>query len=392
MKRLKSIIILICFSISLSSCKSSTPLPISEMSGGMIINDYGAYIYNFKVDDSQTPTQVKRSDNSTSEFLFLPYSCTYDDNIVFGVDADNKQNLYKCMFTSADTVDSQIWISTEQLENSCIGKPFADISKLQAEGDYIYFIINGSPEFRASELDDLYRLGRISKDGKTIEFLNNIRATSYAINDGWIYYYDNGYISDNNFDYSRTGIYKCKLDGSDITLLKNNVHSSKHYEYNTIYFYNNKIYFVDCSEQSNCKVARMDADGKNIEYITNEPVYDYQIDPNKNCLYYFCQPQGEGYGKVTVNAWKISSISLDSKEEAIIFDNWNLSYKYLYSYNNYLYFSSDKRENIGRLNIETKEYEKLSVINNSSGNYDSDGFYNNNGSESLRWEKQNLDN
>ena len=136
----------------------------------------------------------------------------------------------------------------------------------------------------------------------------------------------------------------------------------------------------------------MDTDGNNIEYVSDESVYDYQIDPNNNCLYCFYQHDGEGYGKMTAGAWKITSTNLDSKEESVIKDNWRLSYKYLYSYGDYLYFSSANKDDIGRINTQTKEYEKLSIVNNSNGNYDNDGFYVDNGNESLLWEKQELDN
>ena len=393
MKKALSILLSVFLSVSFCSCQSSNSLYTSEISGGMIVNDFGAYIYDIKVDDSKTPIQVKRSEQSTSGFCFLPSCTAYDGEIIYGVDTDNnRQSLYKCMFSSKDTVESKEWVSTDQLKSSCIGQSFADFYKLQADGEYIYFIIGGAPEYRNTELDDLYKLGRISKDGKTIEFINNIRAGGFAINNGWIYYYDNGHLYNNSFDYSRTGIYKCKLDGSEVTLLKDNIHSSNLYEYNTIYCFNNKVYFVDCSEQGNCKVARMDTDGNNIEYVSDESVYDYQIDPNKNCLYCFYQHDGEGYGKKTAGAWKITSTNLDSKEESVIKDNWRLSYKYLYSYGDYLYFSSANKDDIGRINTQTKEYEKLSIVNNSNGNYDNDGFYVDNGNESLLWEKQELDN
>ena len=67
-----------------------------------------------------------------------------------------------------------------------------------------------------------HRLIRASKDGKKIEFVGgeDVRAVDFVVNDGWIYYADNGYVCEGNlfsFDYSRVGIYKMKTDGSEKT-------------------------------------------------------------------------------------------------------------------------------------------------------------------------------
>ena len=141
-----------------------------------------------------------------------------------------------------------------------------------------------------------HRLIRASKDGKKIEFVGgeDVRAVDFVVNDGWIYYADNGYVCEGNlfsFDYSRVGIYKMKTDGSEKTRIFDKfdeMDRDKYYKSGNAFFltiYNGKLYFCDLSDNSS-RIASINLDGSDYRQLSSEGAKLFTIDADNNEIYY----------------------------------------------------------------------------------------------------------
>lgn len=330
-------------------------------------NEYyigGTYVVKLKEDNSvagvhydDLEEESMGSDDDNTNILSLALDKTvYDGNTIYAQQDDIRNELYKFVFKDDDTMERSVWISEEALNNSVVvtEKESKDLGYTgnmtcwRLDGDYVYFIYAPDKAYFMNEMDIAYRLGRISKDGLSIEFIGNEIASSYTVKDDWIYYYDNGYTYNKNLsegyeiDYNRAGIYKMRGDGSNKQKLLGNLgkrgaESSYNELCDELEIYGEYIYFLDYTEVGRSRVCRMNTDGSDFEYVSENGAFDYTLDTENNILYYIT---GE-YGQASVGQRTVYISYLGMKNDEVLFE-----YKYggcsdLTFYNNYLYFSDD---------------------------------------------------
>lgn len=240
----------------------------------------------------------------------------------------------------------------------CLIKP----SKVQAEGDYFYFYAepddfsrsmytkfkDDSDEAEQKREKSYFRLAKVKKDGTESEVLDNIITDGFAIKDGYIYYYDNGYYSDKIkdnivlakpiYDLSRAGIYKIKADGSgEKTLLHalpdKAMDGSNRAVYN-LAIYDDYIYYIDISESGKGMIYRIKTDGSGYQAVSSSCGYNYTV--NGNTLYY---TDAERYTEPTEAAYHFIQADLSSGKEQTLFSfNKKAVDLKFQRYQDYIYF------------------------------------------------------
>lgn len=254
--------------------------------------------------DGENVTSVKeyKDDSECKRVNWLSAdNSAYDGKTIYAQCGDESENLYKYTFDEEGIIKESVWVSGEVLKNSVvtndIGYYTRNMHYWNIDGDYVYFICTPSLEYLQSQKDIAYQLGRISIDGSNIEFIGET-ASAYAIKDGWIYFYDNGYVYDEGksdkyyIDYDRVGLYKMKTDGSKKELLLNgfeqDVEDTGLYNQlcDKISIIDDYIYFIDYSENGKSRVCRIRTDGTGLEFVTENGAYSYTVDTKNNNLYY----------------------------------------------------------------------------------------------------------
>ncbi len=271
---------------------------------------------------------------------FHPYTTAYTDECFYGRIGDNA-TLFKTSFDSKSHANAEIWVNETNLSNMDLRA--ACMCYFQADEDYIYFSYQPPLEYFISELEDAYKLGRISKDGKDIYLYDEV-ASSYAVKDGWIYYYDNGYVYDesqNRYGYNENniGIYKMKVDGSSKQTLNDDFTEDDNEATDAIRccdklrIYGDNLYYLDYSVSGKSRVCRMDLDGNQLEYLSENGAFNYAVDAENNYLYY---SSGE-LGNAQIDKRTLYQVNLNTGEEESLM---KLSYGNIdFSvYNNTLYF------------------------------------------------------
>ena len=316
--------------------------------GNVIKNPFGEYYLSGSVtvnlaDTGEFNCSSVTYDNEADEMILgglHPYSTAYDGESFYGRIADN-DTLFKTSFDSKSHTNAKTWVSNTNLSN--MGLRAACMYLFQADGDYIYFSYQPTPEYFQTELENAYKLGRISKDGKDIYLYDEI-ASSYAVKDGWIYYYNNGYVYNNNsksysYKSENAGLYKMKVDGSGKRTLKNGfVESSKETTdaircCDKLKIYGDYLYYLDYSESGKSRVCKMNFDGKQVEYISANGAFNYAVNTENNILYY---STGE-LGLAQLDKRTLYQLNMTAGEEKSLL---KLSYGNIdFSvYNNKLYF------------------------------------------------------
>lgn len=308
-------------------------------------NQYGEYYlgtYNLE-NTGEFTSSTLTYDNEEEESNFgaiNPYSTAYDGESFYGRIGDNA-TLFKTSFDSKSHANAEIWVSESNLSNMDLRA--VCMYYFQADEDYIYFSYQPPLEYFISELEDTYKLGRISKDGKDIYLYDEV-ASSYAVKDGWIYYYDNGYVYDesqNRYGYNENniGIYKMKVDGSNKQTLCDDFTEDDNEATDAIRccdklrIYGDNLYYLDYSVSGKSRVCRMDLDGNQLEYISENGAFNYAVDTENNFLYY---STGE-LGNAQTDKRTLYQVNLNNGEEESLM---KLSYGNIdFSvYNNTLYF------------------------------------------------------
>lgn len=223
------------------------------------------------------------------------------------------EGIYKYTFTDDPCLlNEEVWIDNDTLNDSEISLNsgyFNNLIDLKTDGKYIYCINapnNDYSYFYKDEKNDTYqKLCRIELKTNKIEVLEDVVATSYTIDNGWIYYYDNGYtnkIAPDDIDKDRRGIYKAKTDGTHAEKLYSIKDSAQDYGYcSQIEVHNGKIYFIDNTEKDKGKLSCISKNGSDYEEISEEKVYAYTYD-EKNKTFYYIDNGVESYGIYKINS------------------------------------------------------------------------------------------
>ena len=281
---------------------------------------------------------VQYVDNIAPEKL-SKYKSVYINNAIYCV---KESNLYKYTFTDNKNIlkKEEITINSDAFADEYGSKLIYD---LKTDGQYLYFIIKPSMDYMSAvSKDSLYKIGKMSFDGKEVDWYDVV-ASSYRIDDGYIYYFNNGYTSDGDsysFNFENSGLYKMKLDGSGKELMYNDFETESDTK-NQLYFYNLKdmkvygdyLYFANYSSQGENKVCRIKKDGSNLETVSKNSAYSLSLDTENNKLYYVGRSDTTGLANR-----KCYEISLDTFDETELFEI-SINEPDVYYYNNYLYLN-----------------------------------------------------
>ena len=281
---------------------------------------------------------VQYVDNIAPEKL-SKYQSVYINNAIYCV---KESNLYKYTFTDNKNIlkKEEITINSDAFADEYGSKLIYD---LKTDGQYLYFIIKPSMDYMSAvSKDSLYKIGKMSFDGKEVDWYDVV-ASSYTIDDGYIYYFNNGYTSDGDsysFNFENSGLYKMKLDGSGKELMYNDFETESDTK-NQLYFYNlndmkvygDYLYFANYSSQGENKVCRIKRDGSDFETVSKNSAYSLSFDTENNKLYYVGRSDTTGLAKR-----KCYEISLDTFDETELFEI-SINEPDVYYYNNYLYLN-----------------------------------------------------
>lgn len=281
---------------------------------------------------------VQYVDNIAPEKL-SKYKSVYINNAIYCV---KESNLYKYTFTDNKNIlkKEEITINSDAFADEYGSKLIYD---LKTDGQYLYFIIKPSMDYMSAvSKDSLYKIGKMSFDGKEVDWYDVV-ASSYTIDDGYIYYFNNGYTPDGgsySFNFENSGLYKMKLDGSGKELMYNDFEPESDTK-NQLYFYDLKdmkvygdyLYFANYSSKGENKVCRIKKDGSDFETVSKNSAYSLSLDTENNKLYYVGRSDTTGLANR-----KCYEISLDTFDETELFEI-SINEPDIYYYNNYLYLN-----------------------------------------------------
>lgn len=281
---------------------------------------------------------VQYVDNIAPEKL-SKYKSVYINNAIYCV---KESNLYKYTFTDNKNIlkKEEITINSDAFADEYGSKLIYD---LKTDGQYLYFIIKPSMDYMSAvSKDSLYKIGKMSFDGKEVDWYDVV-ASSYTIDDGYIYYFNNGYTPDGgsySFNFENSGLYKMKLDGSGKELMYNDFEPESDSK-NQLYFYDLKdmkvygdyLYFANYSSKGENKVCRIKKDGSDFETVSKNSAYSLSFDTENNKLYYIGRGDNTGLAKR-----KCYEILLDTFDETELFEI-GINEPDVYYYNNYLYLN-----------------------------------------------------
>lgn len=281
---------------------------------------------------------VQYVDNIAPEKL-SKYKSVYINNAIYCV---KESNLYKYTFTDNKNIlkKEEITINSDAFADEYGSKLIYD---LKTDGQYLYFIIKPSMDYMSAvSKDSLYKIGKMSFDGKEVDWYDVV-ASSYTIDDGYIYYFNNGYTPDGgsySFNFENSGLYKMKLDGSGKELMYNDFEPESDTK-NQLYFYDLKdmkvygdyLYFANYSSKGENKVCRIKKDGSDFETVSKNSAYSLSFDTENNKLYYIGRGDNTGLAKR-----KCYEILLETFDETELFEI-GINEPDVYYYNNYLYLN-----------------------------------------------------
>ena len=280
-----------------------------------------------------------RNDIKAQMNFFTKEKSVYINNAIYCV---KESNLYKYTFTDNKNIlkKEEITINSDAFADEYGSKLIYD---LKTDGQYLYFIIKPSMDYMSAvSKDSLYKIGKMSFDGKEVDWYDVV-ASSYTIDDGYIYYFNNGYTPDGgsySFNFENSGLYKMKLDGSGKELMYNDFEPESDTK-NQLYFYDLKdmkvygdyLYFANYSSKGENKVCRIKKDGSDFETVSKNSAYSLSFDTENNKLYYIGRGDNTGLAKR-----KCYEILLDTFDETELFEI-GINEPDVYYYNNYLYLN-----------------------------------------------------
>lgn len=308
---------------------------------------------------------LQNSINSTSDGNTIYYRTSEEPYL-------NKLTYKDGKFNSSKWVDSSLLDSKDN--TSVNNKYIGNIYYLQYSNDYIYFNTAYLWTNLNNSLERAFRIGRISKDGKSIEMLNDqIHASAYTISDGWIYYFDNGFV-DNEIQKDRVGLYRAKEDGSNKEKIYSDFQgqSDNTNKYNelckNIQLVGDYIYFVDYSANGLGKVCRINKDGSNYQVISKYTASNYTINEDSNTLYYILGDKSATGEDIIIHKVYEKQIDTDNEEKELM--DCISADDVLQYYDNCLYVSSSSFtfNNSGqRYNFDKSKKEVIHGVNDGGG-------------------------
>lgn len=201
----------------------------------------------------------------------------------------SKGVIYEIEFAKETYRKSAEWISSEDMENMNLSYGDYDLSSesyiynvrnLQYFDGYIYY----TKELAVSELKkgqvpgkskEISIIGRINIEDKSVEIIKEVEETitggiDYVVCDGWIYY--------SCGSLENLSLRKCRVDGTDETLL------CEGYAYN-LSVYDDKLYY---NGESAHHISSINLDGSNRKTLVDagEVIIDFTIDAENGTLYY----------------------------------------------------------------------------------------------------------
>lgn len=298
------------------------------------------------------------------------YGLCFDDFQIYHWDLTDLNAVKKRLLYSEDVMEAA---AKTKLESLGLSDDSEELSKVNAAdigvfdkvidgGDgYCYMSLGSNIETAKKLAAFNFSVCRFAKDGSKIEFVDDIRACSMTASDGWLYYFDSGYTgkytsdgkSDVSVDSSKSGIYKCRTDGSEkkqlvsgIKLIEGSYDGDISKIHNTITHMsviNNSLYYINNSEDGKGCLYKVGLDGGTPEKVTEKSCANYYIDTQTKTLYYF---EGKSYELETF--YTFISKDLESGTERQLFRKGSISrYKASMSVlGDYVYFA-DPNEYLG---------------------------------------------
>ncbi len=308
-----------------SSCSSNSVVSLSR---DFVIKDGGKTYFSgygilFDISDYNNPHPLS-DENADSQVLLMSEKSCFDDDTIYSVYA-KEQSLIK--YTVKDgNVESEVWVDSTTLKNKFNNllnnksRNATDIYDLSICDGYVFFYYNPVVENSSADIENAYRIGKISLDGSEIEFFNSdIRASSLITKGDYVYYYDNGY-SLSHTDFDRAGIYRMKSDGSDKELLFNDFGKidttlNAPMLCNNFKIFGDYLYFIADTSTGRSRVCKLALDGSSHEYLTKNGAHRYTLDIENNILYY---SEGD-MQKVVGEPRSVYKATLDNNKESSIF-------------------------------------------------------------------------
>lgn len=186
---------------------------------------------------------------------------------------------------------------------------------------------------------------RFAKDGSSYEIFGDILLSSFAVNDGWLYYYDSGagkadIDGKRAYDAERRGIYKMRLDGSEksrlcgsITIKTEDDESEYSEAVIKMRIVGGHLYYLsENDEGGSYKLYRIPSEGGTPELCAPLNCFGYTIDDTGDTLcYYGCEedlPLDESILKENKDKLKLVLKNFSDGTEKIIPTSQIVSYEY----------------------------------------------------------------
>ncbi|MGN0460956.1 MAG: DUF5050 domain-containing protein [Ruminococcus sp.] len=297
MKKLFLSLLIAILSVSIVGCDTNTisngkELIIQNGDANLLI---GGQLVSIDDEKVSLFDNVKNLDDSNTLNISYGNSVVIDDTIYT---VGKSKTLSKYKLNDEELIEEE-WVSSDTLFNNVIAETEGNsqpsyvycMDSFQTDGNYVYFVVDNKFDYAQSIKSVANRLGRISLDGNDVEFVGDIVATAYTIDDEYIYYFDNGKEENGNVDSSRIGIYKAKLDGSKKECLYSDFEKDSSNSNNVelcteLMVKNNKIYFVDNSALGKGRVCKINMNGSGYNFVTENSAISFGFDEKGETLYF----------------------------------------------------------------------------------------------------------
>ncbi len=379
--------------------------------GGSPVYFSGTRLFVIKDDDSVEMVQVGNGvqykekaagSEALNEFVFSIGNSVAADTDAYGTYLDNSMDIYHWNLTDLKAVSEEVlvpaatvkeFIAKRAMDNGLDEKSAKEMAEdkgtdlllgsgfINGGDGYLYKSLNAFVEDQGTVDAVAFGVMKISLDGKEMSFIDDLRAGSLAVGNGFIYYYDPGYTYDPKsgsvtFDSSKAGLYRALADGSKKTALISGIQATSSTDLwsdkmkNTLKnlrLINTELFYIDNSENGDNCLYKLSTDGGTPEKVSENKCDNYYYDREGHTLYYF----GED---------ALWSRNMDTGEETELLKRFSESVytggEVMAVYGGYLYFAdADRYSGVSylkegepyyyahicgeRFNLKTEELEDL---------------------------------